>query len=71
MTQKGTLQNFLQTVNPDVLCLNEIKTDPAKIDKNEIHLALPKDYASYWNCSRARLGYSGTAILTKVKPIDV
>jgi exodeoxyribonuclease-3 len=69
--EKGTLQEFMHAVNPDVLCLNEIKTDPEKIDKKKLFLKLPPGYASYWNCSKAKLGYSGTAIITKVKPLSV
>jgi exodeoxyribonuclease-3 len=32
---------------------------------------MPQGYASYWNCSKTKLDASGTAILTKVKPISV
>ena len=28
-------------------------------------------YGQYWNCSTAKKGYAGTAIFTKVRPIDV
>ena len=31
-----------------------------------------KDYHMFWNCSKPpKTGYSGTAVLTKVKPISV
>ena len=68
---KGTIQEFMESVKPDVLCLNEIKTDPDKIDKKKLFAKMPPGYASYWNCSKAKLGYSGTAILTRVKPLSV
>uniref|UniRef100_A0A0D3EV47 DNA-(apurinic or apyrimidinic site) endonuclease n=1 Tax=Oryza barthii TaxID=65489 RepID=A0A0D3EV47_9ORYZ len=29
------------------------------------------DYDSYWSCSVSRLGYSGTAVISRVKPISV
>ena len=61
----------MDAVKPDILCLNEIKTDPDKIDKKKLFSKMPQGYASYWNCSKTKLGYSGTAILTKVKPISV
>jgi exodeoxyribonuclease III len=32
---------------------------------------VPPGYSQYWNCSTAKAGYSGTAIFTKVEPIDV
>lgn len=68
---KGLIQQFMESVQPDVLCLNEIKTDPDKIDKKKLYSKMPQGYASYWNCSKAKLGYSGTAILTRVKPLSV
>ena len=69
--EKGIIQEFMDAVKPDILCLNEIKTDPDKIDKKKLFSKMPQGYASYWNCSKTKLGYSGTAILTKVKPISV
>ena len=36
------------------------------LDKN-----VAKEYAQYWNCSKVKKGYSGTALLTKIKPIAV
>ena len=68
---KGILTDFMNQVQPDIMCLNEIKTDPDKIDKKKLNLRLPAGYISYWNCSKAKLGYSGTAIITKVKPLSV
>ena len=46
-------------------------TDADKIEKKKLVEKLPDGYESYWNCSKAKLGYSGTAILTKVAPISV
>ena len=69
--EKGQFQSFMQHVNADVICLNETKTDPDKIDQKRLFQKIPSGYASYWNCSKAKLGYSGTAILTRVKPISV
>ncbi|MFM2424140.1 MAG: hypothetical protein RLZZ70_531 [Candidatus Parcubacteria bacterium] len=59
--KKGDLQRFLQTCDPDILCLQETKAhrDQVDIDFGE--------YEEYW-CSADRKGYSGTAILTKVSP---
>ena len=61
---KGALQNFIAEYQPDILCLQEIKMKPgqAKID-------LP-EYEEIWN-SAERPGYSGTAIFTKLKPLNV
>lgn len=61
---KGSFQEFVAKHQPDILCLQETK---AKQGQAEIDLP---DYEEYWN-SADRAGYSGTAIFSKVKPIQV
>lgn len=65
VVRKGELQKFLQEYQPDVLCLQETKAEQgqAEFDASE--------YQEYWNSSRTKKGYSGTAIFTKVTPITV
>ncbi len=62
--RKGALQEFVKKYDPDVLCLQETK---AQQGQAEIDF---EGYEEYWN-SAAKLGYSGTAIFTKVKPLKV
>jgi len=62
--RKGTFQQFLDTYSPDILCLQETK---AEKDQVEIHLS---EYEEFWN-SAEKKGYSGTAIFSKVKPLNV
>jgi exodeoxyribonuclease-3 len=64
-------KDFLQDViemNPDVLCLQETKAQPADAEKalNQI-----EGYHIYYNSSKARKGYSGTALLSKEQPLNV
>lgn len=63
--RKGEFQKFIDAHNPDILCLQETKAEQgqAKID-------LPQ-YYEYWNSSKTRKGYSGTAIFSKNEPINV
>ncbi len=61
---KGTFQTFLSEHQPDILCLQETK---AKRDQVEIDLP---NYHEYWN-SAEKAGYSGTAIFSKKKPLQV
>lgn len=61
---KGTFQTFITEHQPDVLCMQETK---AKEGQAEINLP---DYHEYWN-SADKAGYSGTAIFSKVKPLQV
>lgn len=62
--RKGALQDFMKKENPDILCLQETK---AKEGQAEVDFP---GYTQYWN-SAEKAGYSGTAIFTKVKPLDV
>jgi len=57
----------MKTVNADVICLQETK---ATVEQVKEAVADLSDYEVYAN-EAERKGYSGTAILTKVKPISV
>ena len=60
---KGFL-DFFHQADADVFCLQETKLQP-----HQIQLELP-GYQIYWN-SAEKKGYSGTAIFTRVEPINV
>ena len=60
---KGFL-DFFKEVDADIFCLQETKLQAGQID-----LDLP-GYYDYWNYAEKK-GYSGTAIFTKKKPINV
>ncbi len=61
---KGKFQEFIAAHNPDILCLQETKAQP---DQSPVDL---EQYEEYW-CSAERKGYSGTAIFTKITPLNV
>ena len=62
--KKGFI-NFIKTHNPDIICLQETKAQPEQIDLNI------SDYPYvYWNSAQKK-GYSGTGILSKIKPINI
>lgn len=61
--QKGFLE-FFQESNADIFCLQETKLQAGQID-----LDLP-GYEQYWNYA-VKKGYSGTAVFTRKKPLDV
>lgn len=58
----------VRTMNPDVLCMQETK---ASFEEVKSVAELLPEYKSYVNSSKARKGYSGTAILTKTEPLNV
>tara|TARA_R110000796_G_scaffold250788_2_gene380572 strand:+ start:74049 stop:74810 length:762 start_codon:yes stop_codon:yes gene_type:complete len=64
---KGFL-DWLQSVNPDVICLQEIKANEDQLD-----LTLFEDagYPYHYWYSAQKKGYSGVAILSKTKPNHV
>lgn len=63
--KKGLFLPFVKDVDADVICLQETKAE-----QGQSELDLP-EFEEYWNSSKGRKGYSGTAIFTKEKPITV
>ena len=58
----------VKALNPDILCLQETK---ASSEQAKIALELLNGYHVSANGSKARKGYSGTAILSKEAPLSV
>lgn len=58
----------IKALNPDILCLQETKAQPE--DARTALETLP-EYKPFINSSKARKGYSGTAILTKHEPLNI
>ncbi len=63
--KKGAIQEFVAKHDPDILCLQETKAE-----QGQAVIDMPQ-YIEYWNSSKGKKGYSGTAIFTKVKPIAI
>lgn len=61
---KKDFYDTIKTLNPNVLCLQETKSQSNEAKKV---LASLDDYCQYYN-SADKKGYSGTAILSKTKP---
>jgi len=62
--RKGFLE-WLAHEQPDILCLQETKAEKEQLDEE---LLMPEGYQTFWNNSKRKRGYSGTAIFTKIKP---
>lgn len=58
----------IKSMEPDVLCLQETKASCEEV--NTLCELFP-DYKAFVNSSKARKGYSGTAILSKIAPLTV
>lgn len=61
-------KNFYNDIKADIMCLQETKMqqDQISMDINEMF----KDRYVYWN-SAEKKGYSGTVVVSKIKPINV
>lgn len=64
VVRKGALQEFMAKHKPDILSLQETKAQ-----QGQAEIEFP-GYEEYWN-SAHKAGYSGTALFTKVKPLQV
>lgn len=62
--KKGFL-DFVRNQGPDLLCLQEVRADRAAVD-----FKLP-GYRDYWNSAESRAGYSGTAVWSRLVPLEV
>ena len=62
---KKGFDESLKALNPDIICLQEVKAEREQV---------PYDFEGYeviWNHSKSKKGYSGTAILSKVRPLSL
>ena len=66
MLKKGFLE-WLKKASPDILCLQEIKATQGQLPPE---LLYPQGFETCWNPAK-RLGYSGVANFSKIKPLSV
>jgi exodeoxyribonuclease-3 len=64
---KGFIQ-WLQSADPDIICLQEIKATPEQIPLLDFELA---GYQYHYWFPAQKKGYSGVAILSKIEPDNV
>ncbi|MBX2910620.1 MAG: exodeoxyribonuclease III [Cyclobacteriaceae bacterium] len=67
-TIKKDFVKDMRALAPDILCLQETK---ASAEEAKATLEIMDEYYIYTNSSKARKGYSGTAILTREEPVQV
>ncbi|MFN3192587.1 MAG: exodeoxyribonuclease III [Aureliella sp.] len=60
-------RDFVESDQPDVLCLQETKAEPSQVDLDWVE---ELGYRHSWNCAKKK-GYSGTSIWSKVEPKKV
>tara|TARA_B100002052_G_scaffold298747_1_gene333324 strand:- start:2823 stop:3581 length:759 start_codon:yes stop_codon:yes gene_type:complete len=62
---KKGFYDYMNEINPDVICIQETKASPEQVD-----LKLEDYKYKTWN-SAEKKGYSGTAVFSKIKPISI
>lgn len=67
---KWTFMEYLKNYSPDILWLQEVKAKYEQVEEKVIEEIKSMWYEIYWN-SAQRAWYSGTAVFTKITPIQV
>ncbi len=65
--KKGELDNFLNTYNPDILCIQETKAQKEQLDDDILN---KEGYNSYM-FSAEKKGYSGVLVYSKYEPLNI
>ena len=66
--RQGNLFPLFEKYKPDILCLQETKSEPDQLTKETKNIP---GYYSYFSYSKEKKGYSGVAIYTREKPKEV
>ncbi len=61
---KKGFYDFMEEFNPDIICIQETKAH-----KDQVNLELEQYPYKFWNSAQKK-GYSGTAIFSKIKPLN-
>lgn len=62
---KKDFLSWFEHANPDILCLQETKAHPDELPEEARN---PEGYRAYFDHSKAKKGYSGVAIYSKIEP---
>ena len=65
---RAVVNKGFKELDADIFCIQETKMQEAQLDENILEIF--EGYNAYWN-SAEKKGYSGTAIFTKQKPLNV
>ena len=66
--KQGFLTPLFENEKPDILCLQETKVEPDQLPDSVRNIP---GYYSYFSHPKEKKGYSGVAIYTKEKPLEV
>ncbi|MBP9711886.1 MAG: exodeoxyribonuclease III [Candidatus Pacebacteria bacterium] len=66
--KQGFFTPLFKKYKPDILCLQEVKAEPDQLPEDVRNVP---GYHSYFSHPKEKKGYSGVAIYTKEKPLEV
>lgn len=65
INKSGKLKEWLDTEDPDIVCLQEIRCDPKHVE-TEILAKYPQYPHVTFSCSEVKKGYAGVAVMSKI-----
>jgi exodeoxyribonuclease-3 len=65
---KAGFMEWFAAAGPDILCLQETRAEPEQVPAD---LREPDGYCGHWHACARKKGYSGTALLSKPRPLSV
>ena len=68
--EKG-FKDYVKAENADILVIQETKLQDSKVDQFDSQIEQLGYPYRYWSCSKTKKGYAGTAIFSKIKPINI
>ena len=72
LVKKFSLSDYLEKKNTQILCLSETKlSHPTEAEEKKLVDLVPGFKYRYYNTCNCKKGYSGTAIWSKKKPLNV
>lgn len=71
LMKKKDLDNLIKDKNPDIICFGETKLSCPFVDtEKELSERIPEFKYRFWSPCVVKNGYSGTAIFSKIKPLN-
>lgn len=67
VARKGFLPWF-QQAQPDILCMQETRVEATDLPEEIVQLP---GYYAHWHPAETRKGYSGTGLLSRIRPLEV
>lgn len=68
ITQNNKLFDFVERIQPTILCIQEVKAD---VEQIQPELICPEGFFHFYNTCKTKKGYSGVAVFSKIQPKNI